>query len=115
MHATTIKYSDDMIIVTTADIAGKNVTQTLGLVKGSTIRAKWFGKDILSGFRQIIGGELKEYTEMLVEARDESTRRMEEEAVKLGADAIISVRYQTSMVMAGSAEILAYGTAVKLG
>ncbi|NOQ38563.1 heavy metal-binding domain-containing protein [archaeon] len=102
-----------MIIVTTDNIAGKNVTQTLGLVKGSTIRAKWFGKDIISGFRQIIGGELKEYTEMLVEARDESTKRMEDEAVKLGADAIISVRYQTSMVMAGSAEILAYGTAVK--
>lgn len=103
-----------MILVTTADIAGKKVVKTLGLVKGSTIRAKWFGKDILSGLRQIVGGELKEYTGMLIEARDESTRRMEEEAQKLGADAIVSVRYQTSMVMAGSAEILAYGTAVKL-
>jgi len=104
-----------MILVTTADIAGKKVTKTLGLVKGSTIRAKWFGKDIMSGFRQIVGGELKEYTGMLIEARDEATKRMEEEAKTLGADAIVSVKYQTSMVMAGSAEILAYGTAVKLG
>ncbi|NOQ55508.1 MAG: heavy metal-binding domain-containing protein [Nanohaloarchaea archaeon] len=103
-----------MIVSTTDEIAGKTITSTLGLVKGSTIRAKWFGKDMIAGLRQIVGGELKEYTQMLIEARDESTSRMLKEAEGLGADAVVAVRYQTSMVMAGSAEILAYGTAVKL-
>ncbi len=103
-----------MIISTTDEIAGKTITSTIGLVKGSTIRAKWFGKDMIAGLRQIVGGELKEYTQMLVEARDEATARMIKESEGLGANAIVAVRYQTSMVMAGSAEILAYGTAVKI-
>ncbi len=103
-----------MIISTTDEIAGKTITSTIGLVKGSTIRAKWFGKDMIAGLRQIVGGELKEYTQMLVEARDEATARMIKDAEGLGANAIVTVRYQTSMVMAGSAEILAYGTAVKI-
>ena len=103
-----------MIISTTDEIAGKTITSTIGLVKGSTIRAKWFGKDMIAGLRQIVGGELKEYTQMLVEARDEATARMIKDAEGLGANAIVTVRYQTSKVMAGSAEILAYGTAVKI-
>jgi uncharacterized protein YbjQ (UPF0145 family) len=90
------------------------VGEVLGVVKGNTVRAKWFGKDILAGLRQIVGGELKEYTEMMTEAREEATRRMVEEAAKLGADAIISVRYTSSDVMSNAAEILVYGTAVKM-
>ena len=90
------------------------VSTDLGLVRGNTIKAKWFGKDIMSGLRQIVGGELKEYTEMLTEAREEALARMMQEAEKLKADAVINVRFSTSQVMASAAEILAYGTAVKL-
>ncbi len=103
-----------MIIVSTDFVAGKEIKQTLGLVRGNTIRAKWFGKDILSGLRQIVGGELKEYTELLTEAREEAVIRLQREAEKLGADAVINVRFTTSQVMASAAEILVYGTAVKL-
>ncbi len=103
-----------MITVNTDFIPNKKIIKNLGLVRGNTIRAKWFGKDILAGLRQIVGGELKEYTEMLSEAREEATDRMKEEAEKLGADAIINVRFTTSQVMSSAAEILVYGTAVKL-
>ena len=102
-----------MLISTTTEIPGYQVTEVLGLVRGNTIRAKHVGKDIMAGLRNIVGGELKEYTEMISEAREESIARMEEEAKKLGADAIIGVRITTSQVAAGAAEILAYGTAVK--
>jgi len=102
-----------MLISTTTEIPGYQVTEVLGLVRGNTIRAKHVGKDIIAGLRNIVGGELKEYTEMISEAREESIARMEEEAKKLGADAIIGVRITTSQVAAGAAEILAYGTAVK--
>ena len=81
---------------------------------GSTIRAKHLGKDILAGLRMLVGGEIKEYTEMLVEARNESLRRMQAQAEELGADAVINVRFVTSQVMTGAAELLSYGTAVKL-
>jgi len=103
-----------MILVSTDFVKGKEIKETIGLVRGNTIRAKWFGKDIMSGLRQIVGGELKEYTEMLTEAREEATQRMTQETEKLGADAVINIRYSTSQVMASAAEILAYGTAVKL-
>ncbi len=103
-----------MIITTTDYIPGKEIKEILGLVKGSIIQAKHLGKDIIAGFRQIIGGEVKEYTEMLTEAREIALKRMTDKAEKLGADAIVSVRFVTSMVMMGAAEILAYGTAVKL-
>lgn len=103
-----------MILVSTDFVKGKEIKETIGLVRGNTIRAKWFGKDIMAGLRQIVGGELKEYTEMLTEAREEATQRMAQEAEKLGADAVINIRYSTSQVMASAAEILAYGTAVKL-
>lgn len=103
-----------MIIVNTDFVQGKKIVETLGIVRGNTIRAKWFGKDIVAGLRQVVGGELKEYTEMLTEARKESMQRMAEEAKAMGADGIINVRFTTSQVMASAAEILVYGTAVKL-
>ncbi len=103
-----------MIIVNTDLVQGKKIVETMGIVRGNTIRAKHLGKDIVAGLRQVVGGELKEYTEMLTEARKESMQRMTEEAKALGADGIINVRYTTSQVMASAAEILVYGTAVKL-
>ena len=103
-----------MLMVNTDFIEGKKIIETMGVVKGSTIRAKWFGKDIMAGLRQIVGGELKEYTEMLTEARKQAVERMVDEANALGADGIINVRFTTSQVMASAAEILVYGTAVKL-
>ncbi len=103
-----------MMVVTSDHVEGKKVTSTLGLVKGNTIRAKHLGKDIVAGFRNIVGGEIKEYTEMLSDAREEAVRRMVKDAEKLGADGVISVRFTTSTVIGGAAELLAYGTAVKL-
>ncbi|HHF59197.1 MAG TPA: YbjQ family protein [Thermoplasmatales archaeon] len=103
-----------MIITTTDFVPGKKVKEILGLVRGNTIQAKHIGKDIVAGFRNIVGGEIREYTEMLTEAREIALRRMVEKAEKLGADAVINVRFMTSAVMGGAAEILAYGTAVKL-
>ena len=103
-----------MLMSTTNEIEGKTITKTLGLVKGNTIRAKHLGKDIMASLRTIIGGEIKEYTEMLNDSRKQAIDRMEEEAKKLDADAIVGVRFTTSAVMSGAAELLAYGTAVKL-
>jgi uncharacterized protein YbjQ (UPF0145 family) len=102
-----------MIIVTSDQIFGQDIKESLGLVKGNTIRAKHIGKDILAGLRNIVGGEIKEYTEALNEAREEALGRMVKNAEKIGADAIIGVRFTTSAIMAGSAELLVYGTAVK--
>jgi uncharacterized protein YbjQ (UPF0145 family) len=90
------------------------VAATLGLVRGNTIRARHVGKDILAGFRQIVGGEITEYTKMLAEAREQAIDRMVDSAKALGADGIVAVRLTTSTVMHGAAEIMAYGTAVKL-
>ncbi len=104
-----------MIIVNTDFIPGREIRAALGLVRGSTIRAKHIGKDVMAGLRTLVGGEIKEYTEMIIESRAESVLRMEAQAEKLGADAIINVRFVTSQVMSGAAELLAYGTAVKLG
>jgi len=103
-----------MITTNTDFVPGKEVGQILGLVRGNTIQAKHMGKDIVAGFRNIVGGEIKEYTKMLSEAREISLKRMEQKAEKLGADAVINVRFMTSAVMASAAEILCYGTAVKL-
>jgi uncharacterized protein YbjQ (UPF0145 family) len=102
-----------MIVVTTEQIEGKRLTETLGLVRGSTIRARHMGRDIMAGLRTIVGGEIKEYTVMLAQAREEALQRMIEQAEKMGANAIVSTRFVTSMVMSGAAEIVAYGTAVK--
>ena len=103
-----------MILTTSDKIPGKEIRETLGLVRGSTIKAKHIGKDILAALRSIVGGEIKEYTEALNEAREISTKRMVEEAERLGADAIVCIRFTTSQVMSGAAELLVYGTAVKL-
>ena len=103
-----------MQMCTTGEMEGYKVEEVLGIVRGNTVRAKWFGKDIMAGLRQIVGGELKEYTEMMTEAREEAVKRMLEEAQKLDADAVIGIRFTSSDVMASAAEILVYGTAVKL-
>ena len=101
-----------MLVVNTDFITGKEI-ETIGLVKGSTIQSKNFGKDIGQGFKSLVGGELKSYTKMMNEARDLATERMIGEAQSLGADAVINVRYSSSAVMQGAAEIIVYGTAVK--
>ena len=103
-----------MIIATTEQIIGKQIKESLGTVRGNTIRAKHIGKDILAGLRSIVGGEIREYTEALSEAREVATKRMIKEAKEMNADAIVGVRFTTSQVMAGAAELLVYGTAVKL-
>ena len=101
-----------MILVNTDYISGKEL-QMLGLVKGSTIQSKNLGKDITQSFKTLVGGELKAYTEMMNDARALATKRMAEEAEALGADAVVHVRYSSSAVMQGAAEVRAYGTAVK--
>ena len=101
-----------MILVNTDYISGKEL-ETLGIVKGSTIQSKHVGKDILQSFKTLVGGELKAYNEMMNEARAIATKRMVEEAEALGADGIVNIRYASSAVMQGAAEVIAYGTAVK--
>lgn len=101
-----------MILVNTDYISGKKL-ETLSLVKGSTIQSKNIGKDITQSFKTIIGGELKAYNEMMNDARALATKRMVEEAESLGADAIVNIRYASSAIMQGAAEVIAYGTAVK--
>ncbi len=102
-----------MILVNTDFVSGKEVKEVLGLVRGNTIQAKSIGKDIAAGFRHMVGGEIKEYTAMLSESREIALKRMEEKAQELGADAVINIRFMTSAIMGGAAEILCYGTAVK--
>ncbi|OGG65847.1 hypothetical protein A3I99_00110 [Candidatus Kaiserbacteria bacterium RIFCSPLOWO2_02_FULL_45_11b] len=102
-----------MLITTTENVAGREVAVVLGLVKGSTVRTRHVGSDIMAGLRSLIGGEVKGYVIALNDARTEATGRMLVEAEAMGADAILCTRYTTSQVMAGAAEILAYGTAVK--
>ena len=101
-----------MIVVNTDYISGKEL-EMLGMVKGSTIQSKNFGKDLAQGFKTLVGGELKAYTEMMNEARAIATKRMVEDAEKLGADAVVNIRYASAAVMQGAAEVMAYGTAVK--
>ena len=101
-----------MIVVTTDFIPGKKIVRVVGLVRGNTIRARHVGRDIIASLRNLIGGEVTEYTKMLAETREQSLDRMVEEAVKAGANAVISVRFSTSYIMQGAAELLAYGTAV---
>ena len=103
-----------LLTTTSENIPGKKVTEILGIVEGNTIRARNIGRDIGAGLKSILGGEIKSYTDMTEQARDEAFNRMVNQAVDLKADAVINVRFATSMVMAGAAEMLAYGTAVKL-
>jgi len=103
-----------MILVTTETIPGRQIDKALGLVRGNTVRAKHLGRDIVAALRGLVGGEINEYSEMMVEARNEAVNRMVEQAEKLNADAIVGIRLVTSQVATGAAELLAYGTAVKL-
>ena len=101
-----------MILVNTDYISGKEL-EMLGLVKGSTIQTKHMGKDIMQGFKTLVGGELTSYNEMMNEARAIATKRMVNEAEELGADAVVNIRYSSAAIMQGAAEVIAYGTAVK--
>lgn len=102
-----------MILTTTSEIEGRRVIQTLGLVRGNTIRSRFIAQDIMAAFRAIAGGEIAEYTKMMAESREQAIDRMVEDARAVGADAVIAVRFQTSMIMKGASEILCYGTAVR--
>jgi uncharacterized protein YbjQ (UPF0145 family) len=101
-----------MNLVNTDSIPGKKIKKNLGLVKGNTIRARHFGRDIMAGFRNFVGGEITDYTKMMAEAREQALDRMIEDAEGLGANAIVNIRFSTSYVMQSAAEILVYGTAV---
>ena len=103
-----------MIITTSEQVEGKKIVRTIGWVKGNTIRARHLGRDIMAGFRAMVGGEVTEYTKMMAEAREQAIQRMVEDAEKQGANAIVSMRFTTSMVMQSASEILAYGTGVVL-
>ncbi len=101
-----------MIIVTSESIANKKIVKTLGLVRGNTVRARHIGKDIMAGFRNIVGGEVHEYAKLIAESREQTLDRMVADAQSLGANAIITARFTTSVMMGGAAELLAVGTAV---
>ena len=103
-----------MIMTNIESVPGKTIKEHFGIVSGSTVRAKHLGKDLLAGLKNIVGGELKGYTELLQESREEAIRRMKAQASKLGANAIINVRFATSSVAQGSAELYVYGTAVRV-
>ena len=103
-----------MQIVTTNNIAGKKIDTTLGIARGSTVRTRNVGKDIFAAFKNLIGGEVKEYTKLQADAREEALQRMIQDAESLGANAVVCVRFQTSVMMAGASELLAYGTAVQI-
>ncbi len=100
------------MVTSSSAIVGKRIIKTLGMVKGNTVRARHIGKDILAVFKNIVGGEIEEYTKLLAESRDQSLDRMVADAAQLGANAVVDVRFSTSYIMANAAEILAYGTAV---
>ena len=104
-----------MILTNIETVPGRQIMEQFGLVQGSTIRAKHFGRDFAAGLKNIVGGELKGYTELLQESRAEATSRMVEQARALGANAVVNVRFTTSSVAQGASEILAYGTAVRVG
>jgi len=103
-----------MLYVTTPQIAGRTVTETLGLVRGSTVRAKHIGTDIVAGLKQIVGGEVRGYSSLMAGAREQAIDRMLEQARELGADAVVGMRMETSTISRGASELLAYGTAVRL-
>ena len=103
-----------MIVVNTEEVPGKKIVQVLGLVQGNTIRAKHAGRDIMASLKNLVGGELKGYTQLLTESRRQAVERMLQQAQQLGADAVVNVRFTTSAVTSGAAELYAYGTAVKL-
>ncbi|GAG92787.1 hypothetical protein ES703_85576 [subsurface metagenome] len=101
-----------MIITTSDQVEGKKITKTIGLVRGSTIRARHVGRDIMAGLRSLVGGEIVDYTKMMAEAREQAIQRMVEDAEKKGANAVVGMKFTTSMIMSNASEILAYGTGV---
>ena len=103
-----------MIVTNTETIPNKEVTEILGIARGSTVRARNIGRDIFAGLKNIVGGEISEYTKLQAQSREESLERMKKDAIRLGADAVVNVRFSTSTIMQGASEILAYGTAVKI-
>lgn len=103
-----------MIVTTSSKIAGKKIIKTIGIVKGNTVRARHIGKDIVAVFKNLVGGEIQEYTKLLAESREQSIDRMKFEAEKLGANAIVDTRFSTSYIMQNAAEILVFGTAVEV-
>ncbi len=103
-----------MILSTTETIPNKQITEVLGISRGSTVRARNFGRDFMAGIKNLVGGEIDEYTKLQAQSREEAIERMIKDAERLGADAIVNVRFATSVIMQGASEILAYGTAVKL-
>ncbi len=103
-----------MIVVNTETVPGYRIVRTFGLVQGNTVRARHIGRDLIAGLKNIIGGEVSEYTELLTESREQATARMLNEARQLGANAVVNVRYSTSTVAAGAAELYTYGTAVQV-
>lgn len=103
-----------MIITTTASVPNKEIGDILGVARGSTVRARNLGRDIVAMFKNMVGGEIEEYTKLQAQAREQALERMQEDARRLGADAVVNVRISTSVITQGAAEILAYGTAVKL-
>ncbi len=103
-----------MLVSTTETIAGREISEVLGIARGSTVRARNIGRDIFAGLKNIVGGEIREYTELQADAREQALQRMMKDAERMGANAVVCVRMQTSMIMQGASEILLYGTAVKL-
>ena len=101
-----------MLLVTTPAVDGKRVVKVLGLVQGNTVRARHVGRDIIAGLRNVVGGEVGQYSRLLAESREQALNRMVQQAEGLGANAVVNLRFATSMIMGGTAEILAYGTAV---
>ena len=104
-----------MIITTTENIPNREITDILGIARGSTVRARNLGRDIFAAFKNVVGGEIEEYTKLQSDAREQALERMIADAINLNADAVINLRFSTSLIMQGASEILAYGTAVKLG
>lgn len=103
-----------MIITSTEKIPNKEIVEILGIARGSTVRARSIGRDIFAGLKNMVGGEIEEYTQLQAQSREQALQRMIQDAERLGADAVVNVRFQSSMIMQGAAEILAYGTAVKI-
>jgi uncharacterized protein YbjQ (UPF0145 family) len=104
----------EIIVTTTEEVPGKKVAKILGVARGNTVRARNVGRDIAAGFKNLIGGEIKTYSDMTSHSRDEAFNRMVNQAIEMGADAVIGMKFMTSMIMQGASEMLAYGTAVKL-
>ena len=103
-----------MIVTMTDSVPGREVSEILGIVRGNVVRTRFFGRDIMAGLRNLVGGEVPEYTKLMAEAREQALDRLRADAQSLGADAVVTMRITTSMIMGGSAELLAYGTAVRL-